>query len=150
MVSRKRTFEEDDVVDGVHLPSLAGRKIVKTEARAREFAELNARADAATMAPVTITAKVEQLAPTAPLGPIVSAPAPAPFPASVPASVPASDPAPVIASASASAPLSKSQGPSEDENEEPSMVSHGCIALMSAYFTLIMVMFAGGQFLAER
>lgn len=146
MVSRKRTFEEDDVVDGVHLPSLAGRKIVKTEARAREFAELNARADAATMAPVTITAKVEQLAPTAPLGRVVSAPAPAPFPASVPAS----DPAPVIASASASAPLSKSQGPSDDENEEPSMVSHGCIALMSAYFTLIMVMFAGEQFLAER
>lgn len=146
MVSRKRTFEEDDVVDGVHLPSLAGRKIVKTEARAREFAELNARADAATMAPVTITAMVEQLAPTAPLGRVVSAPAPAPFPASVPAS----DPAPVIASASASAPLSKSQGPSDDENEEPSMVSHGCIALMSAYFTLIMVMFAGEQFLAER
>lgn len=146
MVSRKRTFEEDDVVDGVHLPSLAGRKIVKTEARAREFAELNARADAATMASVTITAKVEQLAPTAPLGRIVSAPAPAPFPASVPAS----DPAPVIASASASAPLSKSKGPSDDENEEPSMVSHGCIALMSAYFTLIMVMFAGEQFLAER
>lgn len=146
MVSRKRTFEEDDVVDGVHLPSLAGRKIVKTEARAREFAELNARADAATMASVTITAKVEQLAPTAPLGRIVSAPAPAPFPASVPAS----DPAPVIASASASAPLSNSKGPSDDENEEPSMVSHGCIALMSAYFTLIMVMFAGEQFLAER
>lgn len=146
MVSRKRTFEEDDVVDGVHLPSLAGRKIVKTEARAREFIELNARADAATMAPVTITAKVDHLAPTAPLERIISAPAPAPFPASVPAS----DHAPVIASASASAPLSKSQGPSGDENEEPSMVSHGCIALMSAYFTLILVMFAGEQLLAER
>lgn len=119
MVSRKRTFEEDDAVDGVYLPGLAGRKIVKTEVRAREFAELNARAGTATIAPVASMEQVEQLAPTAP----VPATAPAPAPAPVPAPVSAPVPAPIAASPSASELLSTSQGTSDDGNEEPCMVS---------------------------
>lgn len=107
MISRKRPFEEDEAVDRVKPAGKARRKLAKTEARVKEFAELNARANTATITPVTIKAQVEQLDPTVPEGPTVLAPVPA----------------------SASAPSSISKGMSDYENEGPSLVSLGYLAL---------------------
>lgn len=132
MVSRKRGFEEHDAVDGVYLPGLAGRKTNKTQARAREFDEINARAGTVTLEQLTSTAPVPVPAPEPAPEPApapVPAPAPepapelapAPFPA--PAPEPAATPVPTSASASASEPLSTSLDTSDDEKEGPCMVS---------------------------
>ena len=107
MASRKRPIEEDDAADRVKPAGKARHKIAKTEARVKEFGELDARANTATITPVTIKAQVEQLAPTVPVGSTVLAPVPA----------------------LASAPSSISKDISDYENEGPSLVSIGRLAL---------------------
>ena len=106
MVSRKRSFEDDDVVDGVNHAGLTGQKLPKTNARAKEHPELDARAEAATAVPVTVKAQVLQETPTPP---------------TVSASVPASAPAPV--------PVNFSEEASKDDDEGSHEVSPNRLAL---------------------